>query len=85
MPGTATQLYPVSRTAEMSTDQLTAVFAFALADAQDTGVVYGGMDRDDTVATAWRTCADIAIVLHNRAASGDNRAKVSLRKLARLL
>lgn len=83
---TAHQLYPTSRTAEMSTDQLTAVFSFALADAKDTApVLYDGMDRDDTVATAWRTCADLAIVLHNRAATGDDRARVALRKLARLL
>jgi hypothetical protein len=86
MPGTATQLYPVSRTADMSTDQLIAVFSFALADAKDAApVLYDGMDRDDTKATAWRTCADIAIVLHNRADTDDSRARVALRKLAHLL
>lgn len=56
----STQLYPLTRLADMSDDQLHTVPDFALTDAADTGTtVYSGMDRTATIATARRTVADI--------------------------
>lgn len=67
---TAHQLYPTTRTDEMTDAQLLAVQNFALADAAETSrSVYAGMDRADTVATARRTVDDIQRVMNQRAAA----------------
>lgn len=82
---TAHQLYPASRTDGMDTYQLSAIFGFAHADTQNDQVVYDGMDRADTVATAWRTCSDMAVLLTQRAKNGDPRAQDACARLSQLL
>lgn len=67
---TAHQLYPTTRTDEMTDAQLLAVQQFALTDVAETSrSVYAGMDRADTVATARRTVDDIQRVMNQRAAA----------------
>jgi acyl CoA:acetate/3-ketoacid CoA transferase alpha subunit len=67
---TGQQLYPVSRTASMSTARLRSILAFAQVDAADTAgnVLYFGMDRAETQATAERTVADVSAELRRRVA-----------------
>lgn len=67
---TAHQLYPATRLAEMTDDQLRSVQRFALADSAETAhtTVYDGMDRADTVATARRTVQDVQAAMNRRAA-----------------
>jgi hypothetical protein len=69
---TAHQLYPPSRTKDMTAAQLCQVQRFALGDAAETAhtTVYAGMDRADTVATAKRTAQDIQIALLRLALAG---------------
>lgn len=68
---TAHQLYPTSRTANMTDDQLRSVQRCALADSAETAhtTVYAGMDRADTVATAQRTVQDTQAALNRSAAA----------------
>jgi hypothetical protein len=73
----AHQLYPQHRLDNMSTDRLNAVLHLALYDMDEThpGLLYDGMDRASTVATAQRTRHDIANELRTRAtrwATGQN-------------
>lgn len=83
---TARQLYPPARLAEMDNGRLTTIFLFAYSDAREGNTtVYASMNREDTVATAWRTCSDIACELVTRVDKGDEAAQAALRQLARLL
>lgn len=66
MPDTAPQLYPVSRTAEMSTETLSSILALALYDISNPRSVYYGMTREETIATAQQTADDVAAALRTR-------------------
>lgn len=68
---TAHQLYPDSRTEDMTAAQLLSVQRFALADSAETAhtTVYAGMDRADTVATARRTVQDVQTAMNRLAAA----------------
>lgn len=58
---TGQQLYPATRTVGMSNDALDKVMRFALADAAETSrMTYCGMNRTETIKTAWRTVEDLA-------------------------
>lgn len=66
---TAHQLYPPSRTKNMTRDQLISVQRFAHADANPIAntPVYNGMNRSDTIATATRTAQDTQLALNHLA------------------
>jgi len=86
MPSTnPEQLYPPERTNAMENGQLATIFAFALADANNDDVEYGGMTCPETRRTAWRTCADISVELTKRVAAGDEEARDVSARLANLL
>jgi len=57
------QLYPADRLALMGPHAMHAVVEFARADLNDERVLYLGMNRAQTRATAARTIADIEAVL----------------------
>jgi hypothetical protein len=75
---TATQLYPVDRLANISTARLNRIHAFATIDAETTWVIYDGMTRDGTRATARRTQHDVMAELHLRAEHDDMRRSKGL-------
>lgn len=85
MSTTATRLYPPNRLVGMPVGQMATIFAFAVADARNDTTVYSGMNREQTHATAWRTCSDIAVELTARAADGDPDAPAVIDRLAKLL
>lgn len=65
------QLYPRSRTDNYSVQELGVVFSLSYHDTQCDGMIYNGMDRARTIATAWRSCADIANAIIHRAFTDD--------------
>jgi len=64
---TGTQLYPAERLAQMSDATLESVLRFAQVDAANAWVIYEGMTRNATAATAQRTVDDITAELRRRA------------------
>lgn len=62
----AHQLYPVSRTSEMSTETLGSILALAQYDLTTDSSVYYGMTREETIATAQQTAEDVAAALRAR-------------------
>lgn len=63
----ARQLYPTSRLAPMPVRNLNMIFEMVHMDATRGVEVYDGMTREETEATAYRSCADILDELHGRA------------------
>jgi len=66
---TAHQLYPAARRESLSDRRINAIIAFVASDIEEPGVLYDGMDRAETVATAKRSLADLMGELHERAAA----------------
>jgi hypothetical protein len=76
------RLYNRLRLAGYTTRELGALFAMAYHDTQCENSVYAGMDRTETVVTAWASCADIANDVIARSLRGDDEAEALRLRLA---
>lgn len=81
----STRLYTPDRLAGYDTRTLGTLFTMAHHDTQCVHSIYLAMDRAQTVATAWRSCSDIASELSTRHADGDIMAGAVLHDLRRAI